>query len=213
MQRSKRSRRRYLGDDNVTKIVHIVCPGCKTPMFSKDVDNVFLCDNCGTLHVREGNNVEVVHYDFGAFAQSLGGDRVYLPFWVVDVDFHIGDINIQGGGLGNLFGLLDGQAKSGTITMYMPAYDMDPMHFKEVAMYHTGNPPQYKPGKQEPGVKRAKCVLTVDLLPQMADFIFVTGVAEKPGVLQRLDFNLQIKGKRLIYLPHYVQGENFKPGY
>lgn len=200
----------------MTKIVHIVCPNCKTPMFSKDVDNVFLCDNCGTLHVRVGESVEVIGYEFGAYAQAqrAEGDRVYLPFWVLNVDFKIGDISIQGGGLGNLFGMLGGgQARSGSVAMYLPAYDMDPMHFKEVAMYQTEHAPKYAPSKPEPGVPRAKCTLTADLLHQMADFIFVTGIAEKPGVLQRLDYTLNITGKRLIYLPHYKQGDKFKPGY
>lgn len=200
----------------MTKIVHIYCPKCNTPMFSKDVDNVFLCDNCGTLHVRDGGKVEVIGYEYGAFAHSeVQGDRIYLPFWVVDVQFDIHDIDIQGGGLGNLFGGLlgGGQQKTGSLTMYMPAYDMDPGHFKEVSMYHTGNPPRYTPSKPEPGVPRAKTTLTSDLLPQMADFIFVTGIAEKPGILQRLNYALNVTGKRLIYLPHYKKGERYEPGY
>lgn len=182
-------------------------------MFSKDVDNVFLCDNCGTLHVRSNGNVETISYEFGKFATAGKGDeeRVYLPFWAVDVQFNIGDLSVQGGTLGNFFG--GGQARSGSITMYLPAYDMDPQHFKEVSMYHTGNPPKYAAAKPEPGVRRAKCAVTADLLPQVTDFIFVTGVAEKPGVLQRLDYTLNITGKRLIYLPHYAQGERYKPGY
>ncbi|WP_424357690.1 hypothetical protein [Methanocella sp. MCL-LM] len=200
----------------MTKIVHIYCPNCKTPMFSRDVDNVFLCDNCGTMHVRSNGNVETIGYEFGAFDLTVKGEgeRVYLPFWVADVQFDIHDISAQGGGLGSLFGLLGGgQARNGTIVMYLPAYDMDPQHFKEVSMYHTGNHPQYKPAKPEPGVRRQKCTLTADLLPQMADFIFVTGIAEKPGTLQRLDYTLNVTGKRLIYLPHYSQGERYKPGY
>lgn len=185
-------------------------------MFSKDVDKVFLCDNCGTMHVRSDGNVEIIGYEFGAFAIAAKseGERAYLPFWVLDVQFDIHDIRAEGGGLGNLFGFLGGgQSKNGTIAMYMPAYDMDPQHFKEVSMYNTGNPPRYTPAKPEPGVKKLKCSLTADLLPQMADFIFVTGIAEKPGVLQRLDYTLNITGKRLIYLPHYTQGERYKPGY
>ncbi|CAJ35627.1 hypothetical protein RCIX128 [Methanocella arvoryzae MRE50] len=187
-------------------------------MFSKpqDVDNVFLCDNCGTMHVRSNGNVETIGYEFGAFDvdKKSEGERVYLPFWVLNAQFDIHNLSAQGGGLGNLFGLLGGgQDRQGTIVIYMPAYDMDPGHFKDVSMYHTGNPPQYRASKPEPGVRRLKCALTVELLPQMADFIFVTSVAEKPGTLQRLDYTLNITGKRFIYLPHYLQGERYKPGY
>ncbi|HMK48366.1 MAG TPA: hypothetical protein VK436_17210, partial [Methanocella sp.] len=94
-----------------------------------------------------------------------------------------------------------------------PAYEMEPQHFKDVAMYQTSNPPKYKPGKPEPGVPREKTSVTADLLPQMADFIFVTGIAEKPGVLQRLDYELNILRKRMIYLPFFKKGGGFQSGY
>jgi len=184
-------------------------------MFSREVDTVFLCETCGTMHVRSNGHVEEIDYEFGTFTnRTIAGDRIYLPFWVLDIQFDISDISIQGGGLGNLFGILgDGQARSGKITMYVPAYEMDPQHFKEVAMYHTGNPPKYQPGKPEPGVPREKTSVTADLLPQMADFIFVTGIAEKPGVLQRLDYELNILRKRMIYLPFFKKGGGFQSGY
>jgi len=182
-------------------------------MFSKTMDTVFLCEQCGTMHVRDNGKTETINYEFGEFVSKPGGDRIYLPFWAVDVSFNITNIEIKGGTLGNLFG--GGQQQNGRIMMFMPAYEIEPTRFKDVAMNQTHNPPKYKANtRPEPGVLRERCVLTSDLLPQMVDFIFVTSVAEKPGVLQRLDYTLSIAGKWIVYLPHYKKGDGkYEPGY
>jgi hypothetical protein len=196
----------------VTKVTQIKCPKCNTPIFYKYVDSVFLCDNCGTMHVRDAG-IETLEMNVGRFTRQGDGERVYRPFWVASVTFQIDDLKIEGGGLSNLFGLLSGQSKQGTILMYIPAYETEAMDFKDTAMRMTEKPPQYEAGKVEPGVKRIPVVLTSDELLHIAEFLFVTGVAEKPGVLQRLSFRLNVASKSLLYLPFYKKGESYQPGY
>ena len=196
----------------MTKIVQIRCPKCNTPIFSKTVDSVFLCDSCGTLHVRD-QGVETVEYVAGKITRTPEGERVYLPAWILNVDFRIDDLQVEGGGLSNLFGLVDGQARQGKIMMYVPAYAMEPMDFKEQAMRMTAAPPKYEAGKLEPGARREPVTLTSDQLEHIAEFLFVTGVAEKPGVLQRLSYKLDLKLKAMLYLPHYKKGEHLQPAY
>ena len=194
----------------LTKVIQIRCPKCNTPIFSKQVDSVFLCDNCGTMHVRD-TGVETIDYVAGKFTRPPDGERVYYPYWVLKVEFAIDDIQTEGGGLSSLFG--GGQSRQGTIVMYLPAFFAEATVFKETAMQMTGNPPKYEAGKLEPGAKRIPVFLTSDQLQHVAEFIFVTGVAEKPGVLQRLNYRLNISSKTLLYLPHYQKGENIQPGY
>jgi hypothetical protein len=38
-------------------------------------------------------------------------------------------------------------------------------------------------------------------------------VAEKPGVLQRLSYRLNVGSKKILYLPYYKKGEDYQPGY
>jgi len=97
--------------------------------------------------------------------------------------------------------------------MYVPAYELEPLAFKDMAMRMTASPPAYQAAKLEPGVRRAPAMLTSDQLQHLAEFLFVTGVAEKPGVLQRLSYHLAIKAKALLYLPYYKVGDSYKPGY
>lgn len=196
----------------MTKVIQIRCPKCNTPIFSKQVDSVFLCDSCGTMHVRN-TGVETLEYRVGRFVRQGEGERVYYPYWVVNAGFVIDDIQTEGGGLSNLFGLLGGQARQGNIVMYMPAFETEAVAFKETAMQMTGSPPQYEAGKFEPGVKRVPVDLTSDELQPVTEFLFVTGVAEKPGVLQRLSYRLSIGSKSIVYLPYYKKGGSIQPGY
>jgi hypothetical protein len=196
----------------MTKIVQIRCPKCNTPIFSKQVDSVFLCDNCGTMHVRD-SGIETIEYLAGKFTRQPDGERVYYPYWVLNVSFNIDDIQTEGGGLSNLFGLLGGQTRQGTVVMYLPAFETEAMAFKETAMQMTGSPPRFEAGKLEPGAKRIPVTLTSDQLQHFAEFIFVTGVAEKPGVLQRLSYRLAVGSKSIVYLPYYKKGESVQPGY
>ncbi len=80
-------------------------------------------------------------------------------------------------------------------------------------MQMTGAPPRFEAGKLEPGARRIPVTLTADQLQHVAEFIFVTGVAEKPGVLQRLSYRLSINSKTILYLPYYQKGESIQPGY
>jgi hypothetical protein len=196
----------------VTKVIQIKCPKCNMPIFYKYVDSVFLCENCGTMHVRDAGT-ETIDIMAGKFTRPAEGERVYFPYWVLNVSFNIDDIQTEGGGLSNLFGLLGGQSRQGAFVMYLPAYETEAMAFKETAMQMTASPPKYEAGKLEPGVKRYPVTLTSDQLQHVAEFLFVTGVAEKPGVLQRLSYRLNVGAKSLLYLPHYKKGETFQPGY
>jgi hypothetical protein len=123
----------------VTKVTQIKCPKCNTPIFYKYVDSVFLCDNCGTMHVRDAG-IETLEMNVGRFTRQGDGERVYRPFWVASVTFQIDDLKIEGGGLSNLFGLLSGQSKQGTILMYIPAYETEAMDFKDTAMRREAHP-------------------------------------------------------------------------
>jgi hypothetical protein len=196
----------------MTRIEHIKCPKCGSPVFSKEIDGVILCDSCGTMHARD-EAVEIVGFEVGQFTRPGNGDRAYLPVWVIGVQYRINDISTQGGGVTNLFGLLPAQARDGTITMYVPAFEPEPARFKDMAMRMTASPPKYTAYRLEPGVKRLPCLVTAGQLENMAEFLFVTSVAEKPGVLQRLDYTLSVTSKRLLYLPYFKKGEELQPGY
>ena len=195
----------------MTKVVPVVCPGCKNPIYSKDKDIVFMCPACGTLHSRNGI-VSILEYEAGAFVKG-DGEKVYLPFWKMGTDFNIRHMKVEGGGVSKFMGFIKGDSNAGHIDMFLPAFQMDPARYKDMAEKITFGQPKYTPEKLEPAVRREPCVVDVDMTNDMADFLFVTIEAEKPGTMQQLDYDLKISSRKLVYLPYYKKGNDLVPGY
>lgn len=195
----------------MTKLVPIKCPWCTNPIYSKVIDNVIICPTCGTLQARNGI-VSIVEYDAGAFTKALDGEKVYLPFWKLGTSYNIKSEKVAGGLLGKLTGSA-GRAGEGSLNMMLPAFDLEPQKFKEIAKTLTLQNPAYSPAPLEPSVRREKCTVTIRMTDEMADFVFVTIEAEKAGVLQELAYDLKVNSKKLVYLPYYKKGNDLVPGY
>ncbi len=48
------------------QVVQVRCPECGNPIMSKQKDTVFYCNNCGTMHIRNGG-IKVLDVEIGAF--------------------------------------------------------------------------------------------------------------------------------------------------
>ena len=194
----------------MTKVVPIICPGCGNPIYTKAHDNVYLCQ-CGTLHSRNGMTT-IIEYEVGAF-QTGDGEKVYLPFWKLGADFSIKYEKVEGGMVSKFVGFLKGDSNAGRIDMLLPAFDIGANKYKEMAQRLTLNPPKYTPDRFDPNVRHEPCAITADMTDEMADFLFVTIEAEKPGVMQQLDYDLKVTSRKMLYLPFYKKGDDLKPGY
>jgi hypothetical protein len=195
----------------MTKLVTIRCPGCSNPVYGKVVDHLIICPSCGTMQARDGT-VSVLEYEAGAFTKAMDGEKVYLPFWKLGVSYNITSESVEGGLIGKIAGTA-GRAGSGGIDMMLPAFSLEPLKFKELAKSLTLQPPRYSAGPLEPSVRREACSVTVDMTAEMADFLFVTIEAEKPGTLQRLAYDLSVNARKIVYLPYYKKGNDMVPGY
>lgn len=194
----------------MTKVVPIICPGCGNPMYTKDHDSVYLCQ-CGTLHSRNGK-ASILEYEVGAFKPE-DGEKVYLPFWKLGVDFGVKYEKVEGGMVSKFAGFLKGDSNVGHVDMLLPAFDTGADRYKEMAKILTLSPPAYQKDRFDPNVRREPCSITIDMTDEMADFLFVTIEAEKPGVMQQLDYDLKVTSKKMLYLPYYKKGNDFRPGY
>jgi hypothetical protein len=195
----------------MTKIVPIICPGCKNPMYGKDNDTVLLCSNCGTMHARDGK-VTVIEYEAGAFKPG-DGEKTYMPFWKLGVDFNVRYQKVAGAMVSKFAGFLNGDSNAGRMDMFLPAFKLEPMRYKDLAEKLTFGQPGYAPERLDPSVKREPCAVGIDMTDEMADFLFVTIEAEKPGTMQQLDYDLKVTSKKLVYLPYYKKGNDLVPGY
>jgi endogenous inhibitor of DNA gyrase (YacG/DUF329 family) len=188
------------------RVVQVKCPSCNTPIYSKERDRLFFCDKCNTLHVRDGG-VEKVEYEIAEFSSSAQGEKVYMPFWRLYCSFVIRSKSVEGGHIFRLASWLRGGGDSGNLFVYIPAAEMDTGSMKHWSTTFTVNSPRYATKLNFGGVRRLPAAMTKDEAEHMADFVIVTMEAEKPGVLQRLDYSLTVNDSKVVYLPFvYAKG-------
>ncbi len=182
------------------RVVQVKCPSCNTPIYSKERDRLFYCDKCNTLHVRDGGT-DKVEFEIAEFNKSAQGEKVYMPFWRMYSSFVIKSKSVEGGQLFRLANWLKSGGDTGSLFIYLPATDMDTNALKYWSTTFTATPPRYATRLNFGGVRRLPASMTNDEATQMADFVVVTMEAEKPGVLQRLDYSLTVNDAKVVYLP------------
>ncbi|HUL39963.1 MAG TPA: hypothetical protein VLU38_06710 [Methanomassiliicoccales archaeon] len=184
------------------KVIQVKCPNCDAPIISRQRDLLFHCERCGTLHVRDGG-VNVLDYEIADFAKGAPvQSRTYVPFWRMYASFTIHHMDSTGGSMYKLASWIKGgKGDSGDVFVFVPAPDFDPATFKYLATYFTANWPKYDTRLDFGGVPRAPAYLDKEEAMKLANFVIITLEAEKPGVLQQLDYDLDIRDARIVYLP------------
>ncbi|MEM3396929.1 MAG: hypothetical protein QW620_07635 [Thermoplasmata archaeon] len=194
------------------KVVHIKCPKCQNPFYSKATDTVFLCEHCGAMHVREPE-LKIIDYEFWEFAQSYQGERYYMPFWRLYTTVTIHHMQVAGGALVKLANLLAGGGSSGNIFIYVPAIEFSPEEFKYWSNLLTFTPPRANVAlKVDKNVPKLAVKIGEAEAMKLADFLILTYEAEKPGVLQDIRYDLRVNNTKLIYFPVYYYQNRYYPG-
>lgn len=193
------------------KVVQVKCPSCNTPIMSKQKDRFFHCDKCNVLHVRDGGTRNV-DYEIAEFGDGVPLDeRVYVPFWRLYCSFVIRSKSVEGGYVFRLASWIKGADDGGSLFIYVPAADFDPMTFKQLAVDFTMKSPNYRTRLNFGGVRRMPAMMSSEEATEMADFVVVTMEAEKPGVLQRLDYSLTVNGSKVVYIPFTLTSRGLLP--
>ncbi len=182
------------------KVVQVKCPACNSPIYSKQRDRMFYCDKCNVMHIRDGG-VDKIDFEIAEFGSAPQGESVYVPFWRLYCSFVIRSKSVEGGHVFRLVNWMRGENGSGTLFIYVPAADFDPGTFKRLAIEYTMSSPKYNTRLNFGSVRRMPTSMSREEATELADFIVVTMEAEKPGVLQRLDYTLTVNGTKMVYLP------------
>jgi hypothetical protein len=194
------------------KVVQVKCPGCGNPIQMKKVDLLFLCDKCGTLHVRDGGT-ERLDYEVAEFGRGAHGEKVYMPFWRVYASFVIRSKKVEGGAVFRLSRWIKGDSDGGDLFVYVPAAELDINSFKRLAVDMTVASPRYPTRLDFGGVERLPAAISKAEAIEMAEFVVVTMEAEEPGVLQNLDYSLTVKDAKVVYLPFVRSASGLVPSY
>jgi hypothetical protein len=187
-------------------VIQIKCPNCQQPIFSKNVDRVFWCDKCNTMHTRNGGT-KVLDIEIGNFNPSIPGQVTFIPFWRVWANFAIHQSNVAGGTMFKMSRFFRGDTGQGSLFIFVPAMELDIGTFKNMAVNMTLDPPRPSSRLDFGNLPRAPVKMTKEEALQVADFVFVTIEADKPGVMQTLDYTLDVQDARLVYLP-FIWGQD-----
>lgn len=194
------------------QVIQVKCPKCGNPIYSKQKDTVFHCTNCGTMHIRNGG-IQILDIEIGTFNVNAPPDRVYVPFWRMYSTVVINNHQSAGGGFRKLSNWLRGEGNSGNLFIWIPASEMDIDRFKAMAVDFTVNPPPYSTRLDFGLVPKLSTAVKREEAMEMADFVIVTIEAEKPGVLQNLDYSLTVHDAKLVYLPFVSTQRGLVPAF
>lgn len=189
------------------KVIQVKCPHCEQPLYQKIRDNMFLCDNCGTIHYRDIKGAHVVDYEIAAANPNAVGQRYYMPFWRLYCHFDIRSRDVEGGYLHKLATKMRGGEAGGMIYIFVPASDIDTTTFRYWAVNLTTENPRYNLRSDFDHLERLPTTMNQEEAVEMADFVAVTLEADKPGKMQHLDYDLKVQESKLVYLP-FLQGAN-----
>lgn len=196
------------------KVVQVRCPNCSTPIMSKQRDLLFHCQQCGTMHVRDGG-ISIVEYEIADFAKGSPMEgRTYVPFWRLYAGFTILRMSSSGGSMYKLANWVKGgKGDSGDIFVFVPAPDFDPPTFKNLATTLTSNWPKYATRLDFGGVPCLPAAVSKEEASKLANFVVITMEAEKPGVLQQLEYTLDVKDARIVYIPFNATPQGLRPAF
>lgn len=181
-------------------VIQVKCPSCNSPIYMKQKDRVFYCDKCNVMHTRD-EGVERIDFEIGEFSPSAQGERVFMPFWRIYATLQVRSKQVEGGTMFKMASWLKGGSDSGNLFIYIPATNLDPGNFKQLAMQLTTSNPRYPTRLNFGGINRLPVAITKKEASELADFIIVTIEAEQPGKLQYLDYLLTVNDAKMVYLP------------
>jgi endogenous inhibitor of DNA gyrase (YacG/DUF329 family) len=183
------------------KIIQVKCPNCGQPVYQKTRDEMFLCQNCATIHYRDDKGAHKVSYEIANPNPNATGPKQYMPFWRLRCDFNIRSRDVEGGMLHKLATSFKGGDNGGALYIFIPASDLDITTFRRLAVLLTTSPPNHAVRQDFNGIERIPTTMGQEEAIEMADFVAVTMEAEKPGTLQYLDYDLKVQEAKLLYLP------------
>jgi len=161
------------------------------------------------MHVRDPK-VEILHYEIAAFGRDASFQRAYAPFWVARA--HVRILNEQASGMFALFSSIGGGRSEGYVDVWIPATWSDPDTFKAWSTTLTRSPPRYNLAKDFSGVPHLPASVNREQARQLVDFIIVTNEAEKPGTLQRLEYDVLVEALKPVFLPFFWTGSAYEIG-
>lgn len=186
------------------------CTNCGTPLTSKERDNIFVCSKCENIMEFLNGDVQKVDSTIAAYKKEGGSEKVYMPFWVINVDIKVNKEKIVGG---RIMRFIKSEKKmAGNQNLFVCASDIAPDIVKEWNVDFTLEPPVIEENQSFNGISRVPAVIDNEGAKQHSEFMFLRHEADISGTLQEIDYDFDINSYRIIYMPFYRNKNKYTPG-
>lgn len=192
----------------MSKLAPLHCSKCGAPIFSKKEDIVFICENCGNEMIFDNGKLNDTEFKIAKFQKEYQGDKVYLPFWVIDSNINILSETNLGGGIMKIFKGDD--YMTGRWKIFVCAADFPPAEAKRWNQTFTMHPPEFNEERGFGGINRFPVSIGAEDADKNAEFLFLAHELEKAGTLQDIQYDFKILGREIVYIPYfYYQGQYY----
>ncbi|WP_343089312.1 hypothetical protein [Methanocalculus natronophilus] len=192
------------------RLKSLACTSCGASLSAKKRDLALACPKCEKIMEFDTGNLNDLVTRVAGFGTEKGGEKIYIPFWVVDADLNVTDKKVIGGRIGRFF---KGQKQlSGQMKFWICAADIENDQRKEWNMEYTLKQPSFTEQNGFQRVDRLPVVMNREDAAQAAEFLFLRHEVEISGTLQSLTYDFTVHGKELIYLPFYKSNAKYMSG-
>jgi len=193
------------------RLKSLSCTSCGAPISAKKRDLVLSCPKCDNMMEFESGSLDDVRTRIARFGVEKGGEKIYIPFWVVDADLNVTDKKVVGGRIGRF---IKGQKHfEGKMKFWICAsLHLDMNQTREWNMAYTLNNPSFEEKNRFEGVDRIPVTMNREGARHAAEFLFLRHEVEISGTLQSLTYDFKVFDQEIVYLPFYKSTNKYISG-
>jgi hypothetical protein len=188
----------------------LLCPICGEKMEQPWGEVISICKKCHRLLNVTSDEVKVVPYDVAqpdVLAEAtLKNEPEYIPFWKYDVVIRVTD-ELRGGETET--GLPD---ISGERSYYICAADIPRYLAERWEIDLTIRNPGIVKLPLNEKIELKPVIINQNTATELSEFLFLRYEEEKPGILQVLRYDFEVKRSRIVYVPYYIENKTHIPG-
>jgi hypothetical protein len=182
------------------KLEAIHCKNCGSGLVVELNDYVTYCSSCGSGFELTDFGLIPIEVNFAAPVLPAEGDIIYKPFWLVKTHIEILNREASGGFISNIFGG-SGQATSGDITFYIPAFYCSLDAMKHLAQNFTVKNPVASP--QKFNSKITGFAYGKEDAKKLSEFILISIEAEKKDTMKNFEYRIDYNAFEVLGIPFY----------
>lgn len=184
------------------ELIPVKCPKCKKTIRSGGQDIFFYCDYCDVGYELSGDKLRPVVLEFKKYRGKLKGEAMNIPFWAfrAKLIIHLREASHTATSLFSelgklLCGKIPGMRSKSELTFYVPAHQSPPDKIASLGRRFTINQPVLEDSEF---CEFEELAYNSEDAAKLADYIFLSSEIEKPDVISRLKYTLELKMPKLM---------------